>query len=181
MFDKSWLRNVKKLTETLHQDYVQPLSSQISEEELENALKESQSNKKSTDPDDIHPLVLRHTGTLFKIACFKCFDLCLLSGIYIWSLGKVIFLRQLYKEDYNITNSYRPFTLTSYAVKLFESIIERLFTIDLEAKGLIDNSQEGFRKRRGTGRCIYKHRDIFHKIIGQGKVAAVQKIRHNLY
>ena len=69
MFDESWLRNVEdKLTANLHPDYLQPPSIQIREEELDNALKESQTSKKSSNPDGIHPLMLRHTGTFFKIA-----------------------------------------------------------------------------------------------------------------
>ena len=81
-------------------------------------------------------------------------------------------LRKPHKEDYNIANSYRPITLTSYIGKLFERIIERRLRNDLEAKGLIDDSQEGFRKRRGTDRCIYKLLDYIQNIIEQGKVAA---------
>ena len=154
IFDESWLRNVEdKLTANLHPDYLQPPSIQIRGEELDNALKESQTSKKSSDPDGIHPLMLRHIGTFFKIACLKLFNLCLHEGTYIWNLGKFIFLRKPHKEDYNIANSYRPITLTSYVGKLFERIIERRLRIDLEAKGLIDDNQEGFRKRRGTGRC----------------------------
>ena len=70
MFDVSSLRMVEdKLTASLHPDYVEPPSKQISEEELDNALKESQTIKKSSDPDGVHSLMLRHTGTSFKIAC----------------------------------------------------------------------------------------------------------------
>ena len=42
----------------------------------------------------------------------------------------------------------------------------------MEAKGLIDDSKEGFRKRRGTARCIYKLLDNIQNVIEQGKVAA---------
>ena len=38
-------------------------------------------------------------------------------------------------------------------------------------KGLIDDSQEVFRKRRGTGSCIYKLRDNIQIVIEQKKVA----------
>ena len=125
MFDESWLRNVEKLTTNLHPEYLQPPSIQIRQEELDNALKESQTSNKSSDPDGTPSLMLRHTGTFFKIACLKLFNLCLHAGTYIWNLGKVIFLRKPHKEDYNMANSYRPTTLTFYAVKLFERIIER--------------------------------------------------------
>ena len=173
MIDESWLRNVEaKLTANLHPDYLQPPSIQVREEELDNALKESQTSKKSSDPDGLHPLMFRHTGTFFKITCFKLFNLCLHAGTYIWNLGKVIFLRKPHREDYNIANSYRPITLTSYVGKLFERILERRLRNDLEAKGLIIDSQEGFRKRRGTGRCIYKLLDNIQNFVEQGKVAA---------
>ena len=153
-FDAYFL--MPKLTTNLHPHYLQPPSIQIREEELDNALKESQTSKKSSDTDGIHPLMLRHTGSFFKIACLKLFNLCLHAGTCIWILGVVIFLRKPHKEDYNNANSYRPITLTSYVGKLFERIIKRRLRNDLEAKELIDDSQEGFRKRRGTGRCIYK-------------------------
>ena len=171
-FDESWQRNVEdKLTANLHPDYLQPPSIQIREEELDNALKESQLSKKSSNPDGIHPLMLRHTGTFFKIACLELFNLCLHAGTYIWNLGIVIFLRKPHKEDYNIAKSFRSITLTSYVGKLFERIIERRLRIDLEARGLIDDSQEGFKKRRGTGRCIYKLLNNIQNNIEQVKVA----------
>ena len=173
MFDESWLRNVDdKLTANFHPDYVQQPSIQISEKELDKALTESQTSMKSSDPDGIHPRMLRHTGTCFKIACLELFNLCLHAGTYIWNLGKVIFLQKPHKEDNNIANSYRPNTLTSNVGKLFERIIERRLRNDLEAKGLIDDSQEGFRKRRGTGRCIYKLIDNVQNNIERKKVAA---------
>ena len=173
IFDKSWLRNVEdKLTANFHPDYVQPPSIQISEKELDKALTESQTSMKSSDPDGIHPRMLRHTGTFFKDACLELFNLCLHAGTYIWSLGKVIFLQKPHKEDNNIANSYRPNTLTSNVGKMFERIIERRLRNDLEAKGLIDDSQEGFRKRRGTGRCIYKLIDNVQNNIERKKVAA---------
>ena len=72
MFDESLLRNVEdKLTANLHPDYVHSPSIHINEQELANALKESQTSKKSSDPDGIHPLMLRHTGNFFEIACLK--------------------------------------------------------------------------------------------------------------
>ena len=173
MFDESRLRNVKdKLTANLHPDYVQPPSIQISEKDLDNALEESQTRTKSSDPDGIHPLMLRHTGTLFKIACLKLSNLCLLAGTFIWDLGKVIFLENPLKEYYNIANSYKLITLTSYVGKRFERILERRLRNDLEAKELIDDSHEGFRKRRATCRYIYKLIDNFQNIIEQIKVAA---------
>ena len=138
------------------QTFIRIMSIQISAKELDKALKECQTSTKSSDPDGIHPLMLRHTGTFFKIACLKLFNLCLHAGTYIWNLGKVIFIWKPHKEDNNIANSYRPNTLTPYVAKLFERIIEKRLRNDLEAKGLIDDSQEGFRKRRGTGRCNYK-------------------------
>ena len=173
MFDESWLKNVEdKLTSNLHPDYVQPSSIQISEEKHDNALKECQTSKKSSDRDCIHPLILRQTGTFFKIDCLMLFNLCLHAGTYVWILGKVIFLLKPHKEDYKIAKSYRPITLTSYVGKLFEPITERRLRNDLKAKGLIDENQERFRKRKVTGRCILKHIDNIQKIIEQGKVTA---------
>ena len=85
-----------------------------------------ETSKKSYDPDGIHPLMLRHTGTFFKIACLMLFNLCLHAGTYNWNLGQVIFLRKPHKENYNIANTYRRITLTSYVGKLFERIIETI-------------------------------------------------------
>ena len=170
MFDESWLKNViNKLTANLHHDYVQPLRTQISEEQLDNALKESQTSKKSSDPDAIHPLMLLHTGTLFKRAYLKLFNLCLHAGTYIWHLSQIILLRKPHKEDHITAKSYRPITITSYVGKLFERTIEKRLRNDLEPKSLIDHNQEGFGKRGGTGRCIYELIDKISKVLGREK------------
>ena len=116
--------------------------------------------------------MLRHTRTLFKTSWLKHFNLCLHAGNYIWNSCEIIYFRKPHKEDYDIANPYRPIALTSYVGKLFERIIERQLTINFEAKVLIDDNQEGFRKRRGTGRCIYKLIDSIQNFIGQRKRAA---------
>ena len=68
-------------------------------------------------------------------------------------------------KKYNIGNIYRLITLTVYVGKLIERIIDRRLGTELEAKELIDERQEGFKKRRGPGRCIYKHIDNYQNKI----------------
>ena len=114
-------------TGNLHQDFVQPLSTQRSDEVLASVLKESQTSNKSFRWHTSTP-ASSHLNLLQNCQSFKIAKFCkprLPAGTYIWNIGKVIFLRKPQNEDCTIANSYRPIKLTSYVGKLFERTYNR--------------------------------------------------------
>ena len=56
--------------------------------------------------------------------------------------------------------------------KLFERILEHRLRQHLDINGLIDDSQEGFRKKRGSGRYIYQLIENLQNVKHNNKTAA---------
>ena len=65
-----------------------------------------------------------------------------------------IFLKKEGKTDYSKAGSYRPISITSYIGKVFEQIIANRIEQHLRKKGLSDEYQEGFTKKRNTVRYL---------------------------
>ena len=51
----------------------------------------------------------------------------------------------LHKKDRALPTNYRPISLTSHIVKIFERVIRKTLVDYLEINGLICNGQHGFR------------------------------------
>ena len=99
-----------------------------------------QTSAKSDDPDDLHPLLLKHALRRFNYTCLEHTNICFTASGYIWNKGKVNFLRKPNKEDYHMAGRFTPITLTSYIGKLFKRILEHRFRQHLEIYGIIDDS-----------------------------------------
>ena len=140
----------------------------MSEEELDSALKVSQTSIKATDPDGIHPLMLRHARMFFKFGYHKLFNFCSNAIFYVWNLGKSIYPENTTKKAVtSLQTSYTHFVRKKNVWTHKSETSEKWIGGD----GPIDDSQGRFRKRRSTGRCIYKVIDKTQRSIGQGKVA----------
>ena len=97
---------------------------------------------KAPDPDNIHNQVLRlgTTTSLFHHLA-RLFTSSIQIG-YILTAWKLVTLRMLLKPDKlpSLTTSYRPISLMSSTMKLFELVIEQRLRSYLEETGLISIS-----------------------------------------
>ena len=84
----------------------------------------------------------------------------------IWDEEKVptewlLAITPIHKQgNKNITNNYRPISLTSVVGKLFEKIITDRITEWVEERGLLVEEQGGFRKGRGCMDQIWTLNEI---------------------
>ena len=71
---------------------------------------------------------------------------------YISTAWKLATLRMLLKTDKLpfLTTSYRPISLMSSIMKLFERVVEQRLSSYLEDIGFINNYQSGFRQAKST-------------------------------
>ena len=113
---------------------------------------------RSPGPDNIHNEVLRlgtttslfhHLARLFTSSIQLC---------YIPTAWKVATLHMLLKPDKlpSLTTSYRPISLISSIMKLFERIIEQRLRSHLEHIVFIYKHQSGFRKAKSTDDHLFR-------------------------
>ena len=109
---------------------------------------------KAPGPDNMHNEVLR-LGTSTTTSLYHHLARLFTSSIrlgYIPTAWKLATLRMLLKPDKlpSFTTSYRPISLISSIMKLFERVIEQRLRFHLEHIGFINKHQSGFRKAKST-------------------------------
>ena len=113
---------------------------------------------KAPGPDNIHSEVLRlgTTTSLFHHLA-RLFTSSIQPG-YIPTAWKVATLRMLLKPDKlpSLTTSYRPISLISSIMKLFERVIEQRLRSHLEHIGFINKHQSGFRKAKSADDHLFR-------------------------
>ena len=78
------------------------------------------------------------------------FSQSLTQGIFHSALKRAVIVPILKSGDKSIPGNYRPISLTSSISKVFERIIWKQVLAILEQKGLLNNSQHGFRSGRSS-------------------------------
>ena len=113
---------------------------------------------KAPGPDTIPNEVLRlgTTTSLFHHLA-KLFTSSVQLG-YIPTAWKIATLRMLLKPDKlpSLTTSYRPISLISSIMKLFERVIEQRLRSHLEHVGFINKHQSGFRRAKSTDDHLFR-------------------------
>ena len=113
---------------------------------------------KAPGPDNIHNEVLRlgTTTSLFHHLAWL-FTSSIQIG-YIPTAWKLATLRMLLKPDKcpSLTTSYRPISLMSSIMKLFEQVIEQRLRSYPEDIGFINKYQSGFRQNKSTDDYLFR-------------------------
>ena len=113
---------------------------------------------KAPGPDTIHNEVLR-LGTITSLFhhLARLFTSSIQLG-YIPTAWKLATLHMLLKPDkpVTLTTSYRPISLISSIMKLFERVIEQWLRFHLEDIGFINKHQSGFRRAKSTDDHLFR-------------------------
>ena len=113
---------------------------------------------KAPGPDNMYNEVLRlGTTTSLYHHLARLFTSSIQLG-YIPTAWKLATLRMLLKPDKlpSLTSSYRPISLISSIMKLFERVIEQRLRSHLEHIGFINKHQSGFRKAKSTDDHLFR-------------------------
>ena len=113
---------------------------------------------KAPGPDNIHNDVLRlGTATSLFHHLARLFTSSIQIG-YIPTAWKLATLRMLLKPEKlpSLTTSYRPISLMSSIMKLFERVIEQRLRSYLEDIGFINKYQSGFRQNKSTDDHLFR-------------------------
>ena len=126
---------------------------------------------KGPGPDSVHNEVLRlgTTTSLFHHLA-RLFTSSIQLG-YIPTAWKIATLRMLLKPDKlpSLTTSYRPISLISSIMKLFERVIEQRLRSHLEHIGFINKHQSGFRKAKSTDYHLFRLSQFIMESFNRGE------------
>ena len=86
----------------------------------------------------------------------------------VWNIAT---LRMLLKPDKipSLTTSYRPISLISSIMKLFERVIEQRLRTHLEYIGFINKHQSGFRKAKSTDDHLFRLSQSIMESLNRGE------------
>ena len=124
---------------------------------MKNLLKPKTQDKAPGHDTITHELLRLAIGTPFYIHLAKLFTFSLRIG-YIPTAWKLATLCMLIKPDKlpSLTTSYRPISLLSTIVKLFERVIEKRLRKHLEDTGFLSKYQSGCRKAKSTNGHLFR-------------------------
>ena len=127
---------------------------------------------KAPGPDNMHNEVLRlGTTTSLYHHLARLFTSSIQLG-YIPTAWKLATLHMLLKPDKlpSLTTSYRPISLISSIMKLFERVIEQRLRSHLEQIGFINKHQSGFRKAKSTDDHLFRLPQSIMESFNRGKM-----------
>ena len=108
--------------------------------------------------DNVYNIILKKAiGTGFYKVLAPAFTISLKLG-FIPHVWKIAVLCMLIKPDKppSQTTSYRPISLLSAIMKLFERVIEKRLRKHLEDNGFFSKYQSGFRKSKSTNNHLFR-------------------------
>ena len=126
---------------------------------------------KAPGPDTIHNEVLRlGTTTSLSHHLAKLFTSSIQLG-YIPTAWKLTTPHMLLKPDKlpSLTTSYRPISLTSSIIKLFERVIKQRLRSHLEHIGFINKHQSSFRNAKATDDNLFRLSQSIMESFNRGK------------
>ena len=130
-----------------------------SETELEEIIGELQNGKAS----DIPIMLVKHSKYIISNTLAKLFNCCMASGIFPENLktGKIT---PIYKKgNKELMENYRPVSTLPVFGKIFEKVIYTRIYSFFSSKGILTDSQFGFRKGHSTTHAIHHSVDIVKK------------------
>ena len=136
--------------------------------ELKNAMKKMK-KKTSCGPDGIHTWMLIAGGDELLRVLLDIYNYSWIHGVVpkIWRRANVHALLKPHKDPH-LAFSFRPISVTSILIRLFERMIKARLSPYLDANNILSDEQMGFRE----GRCTHDHLYRLHR-------ATTKAIREN--
>ena len=134
----------------------QPVALPFTQQQISDACQHINTNT-ALGPDDISPCFLKHGGPALVSALFLIFHICYQHGMLPtqWTEGLVIALYK-HKGATNDVSNYRPITITSVVIRMFERLMLPTLKERMNACGIPCDLQFGFTALRSTYDAILR-------------------------
>ena len=130
----------------------------FTQEDIISAINEIGNHSSSTE-DDIPAIVLKKCSAELSYPILMIWRDSLESGIVPKNFKKQLITPVFKKGSRAKPSNYRPISLTSHIIKIFERILRTHIVKHLESNNLLCSNQHGFRKGRGCLTQLLKHID----------------------
>ena len=133
------------------------------------------SSSAASGPDGLPIILLQKCPSLglpLHIFWTKCWE----EEVTVQSLKEPIIIPIHKGGSKGAAENYRPISLTSHVVKIFERIIRKRIVYYIESNGLFNSSQHGFRGGRPCLSQLLQHYDTIISIIESNKNANVDVV-----
>jgi hypothetical protein len=117
---------------------------------------------KSPGPDGIKPIVLQHLTSNYIERLSLIYKACIRVG-YLpksWCTSEVIFIPKPSKESYDLANSFRPISLSSFYMKRLEKMVHWELERTSLAVDPLHTKQHAFRKVKCTDTVLYQRASL---------------------
>ena len=160
----------------------------FTEEDVLKAINELGINS-APGPDKIPAKLIKECKEQLAPALVILWRRSLDSGLIPESLLSQTIIPIFKKENKSLASNYRPISLTSHFIKIFERILRDKLISHLETNNLITPHQHGFRRYRSTLTQLLHHFDIILQILESNKNAdtiyldlskAFDKVNHQI-
>ena len=160
----------------------------FTEEDVIKAINELGINS-APGPDKIPAKVIKECKDQLAPALVILWRRSLDSGLIPEDLLTQTIIPIFKKENKSLASNYRPISLTSHFIKIFERILRDKLIDHLETNNLITPQQHGFRRYRSTLTQLLHHFDIILQILETSKNAdtiyldlskAFDKVNHQI-
>lgn len=112
----------------------------------------------ASGPDNLSALLLKHAPDSFRRVILQVYNFSWSHGVLPdeWLTAHVSAIYKRHRAPRNLPKSYRPISLTSALVKLFERMILTRLVAFLDSRRFFSPFQSGFRKEHSTVDLIYR-------------------------
>ena len=144
----------------------------ITVEDITRAINEISPNS-APGPDKIPARLLKECKTQLAPALVILWQKSIDSGQIPSELLQQTIIPIFKKENKSLPSNYRPISLTSHLIKVFERVLRDKIIQHLETNSLISKHQHGFRKHRSTLTQLLHHFDSILEILEQNENADI--------
>ena len=120
-------------------------------------------------PDGIPSVLLKRCASSLSVPIHLLWSESMLLGI-VPSFYKTGYVTPLFKKGSRCdATNYRPVTLTSHVVKVYERVVRKHMVRYLDANNMLSDKQHGFRSNRSCLTQMLEHFDSIFEGLTQGK------------
>ena len=160
--------DIDQCTAQLNPDYTEKLENiEFDQQDIADAIKEL--DPYSSTPDgDIPARVLTRCSTQLSKPLYLLWQKSFQSGVIPDSLKNQYITPVFKKGDKTDAANYRPISITSHVIKIFERVLRKSLVSHMENNNLLSSKQHGFRKKRSCLTQLIDHVDSILKTLNGG-------------